>query len=318
VFASACISDNLRFLSLVNGVGEFFVILTVVVLPREHAMKRMSLIGTTLIGSVAVISAIAPSNLWARSDEVPTIDVRPVCRGIASQSIDPGVGQGAQAETFRRCLETEAIVREQLKKEWFNFSAADKEHCVALAKTGGESSNTELLTCLEMARDVRVQRSATATRSAIESAKPRSSEAAPAVQQVPAGLNLKATTQDKETLKAQDQSKREVEQARAEAQAAKALEDLAKLKLSDAEAALKQAKEETGRAIAEAGHAKLDAQGAREAEAAAVRKLVDAEAARAKAEQACHSEDKTEPGKSEQSLGGRLRKLFGRQSPSNP
>jgi hypothetical protein len=276
------------------------------------------MIGPTLIGAVTAISAIATSNSWARSDEVPTIDVRPVCRGIASQSTDPGVGQGAQAETLRRCLETEAIVREQLKKEWSNFSAADKEHCVALAKTGGESSNTELLTCLEIARDVRVQRSATAARSTMESAKPRSSEAAPAMQQVPAGLNLKATTQDKETLKAEDQLKREVEQARAEAQATKALEDLAKLKLADAEAALKQAKEETGRAIAEAGRAKVDAQAAREAEAAAMLKVVDADAARAKAEQACPGDDNTKPGKTEQSLGGRLRKLFGRPSRSNP
>jgi hypothetical protein len=30
-----------------------------------------------------------------------------------------------------------------------------KSHCVALAKTGGESSYTELITCMEMARDVR-------------------------------------------------------------------------------------------------------------------------------------------------------------------
>src|ERR1700747_3760427 len=103
---------------------------------------------------------IVPSTVWAGSDGIPTLDVRPVCRGIASQSADPGVGQRNQTETFQRCIESEQAVREQLKREWSAFSAADKRHCVTLATTGGESSNTELLTCLEMARGVRALRSA--------------------------------------------------------------------------------------------------------------------------------------------------------------
>ena len=40
-------------------------------------------------------------------------------------------------------------------KEWSDFSSDDKRHCVAEATVGGESSYTDLLTCLEMARDVR-------------------------------------------------------------------------------------------------------------------------------------------------------------------
>ena len=93
----------------------------------------------------------------ARSDEIPTLDVRPVCQGIASQSGDPG-DAGLQT-TFEQCVQSEQDVREQLKKVWSSFSTADKQHCVTLAKIGGESSNTELLTCLEMARDVRTIRS---------------------------------------------------------------------------------------------------------------------------------------------------------------
>jgi len=45
--------------------------------------------------------------------------------------------------------------RDELKKQWSTFTTADKADCVALAKTGGESSYTELITCMEMARDVR-------------------------------------------------------------------------------------------------------------------------------------------------------------------
>ena len=55
------------------------------------------------------------------------------------------------------------------------FRSADKQHCVSLAKTGGESSNTELLTCLEMARDVRALRSAETN----SSAKGRTGQAPP-------------------------------------------------------------------------------------------------------------------------------------------
>ena len=103
----------------------------------------------------------APAALSRQSaDKIPVLDVRPVCRGIASQSSDPGVGQGAQAQTFQQCIESERAVLEQLKQEWGAFSAGDRRHCVDLATTGGESSNTELLTCLEMARDVRLLRSA--------------------------------------------------------------------------------------------------------------------------------------------------------------
>src|SRR6516162_9306055 len=107
------------------------------------------------------IAMTVPAILSARSDEIPTLDVGPVCRGIASQS-----GESLEAglrSTSDQCVQSEQQVREQLKKEWSTFSAADKRHCVTLSKIGGESSYTELLTCLEMARDVRTYRSAAAS-----------------------------------------------------------------------------------------------------------------------------------------------------------
>ena len=95
---------------------------------------------------------IMPAILSARSDDVPTLDVNPVCRGIASQG---ELEAGLQQTSFQECVQSEQAVREDVKKEWSTFSTADKTHCVALAKTGGESSYTELITCMEMARDVR-------------------------------------------------------------------------------------------------------------------------------------------------------------------
>src|SRR5215467_2558473 len=109
-----------------------------------------------------VLAALCLSGLPARSDDIPTLDVNPVCRGIASQS---ELEVGLQQTNFQQCLQSEQATREQLKKEWSTFTTADKSHCVNLAKTGGESSYTELITCMEMARDVRALRSAEANAS---------------------------------------------------------------------------------------------------------------------------------------------------------
>jgi hypothetical protein len=102
--------------------------------------------------AAAVLAALCLSGLSARSDDIPTLDVNPVCHGIAMQG---ELEAGLQQTSFTQCVQSEQAVRGDLEKEWSTFSTADKGHCVALAKTGGESSYTELLTCMEMARDVR-------------------------------------------------------------------------------------------------------------------------------------------------------------------
>jgi hypothetical protein len=265
-----------------------------------------------------VMLTIVPTIAWAASDGIPKLDVRPVCRGIASQSADPGVGQRNQTETFQQCIESEQAVLEQLKQGWTAFSAADKRHCVTLATTGGESSNTELLTCLEMARDVRVLRSAA---SGSETTKPAPSLSTPTVQPATPALEKEVPKQEapkqdalkQEVLKREEnEAKSQAERARQEAETAKASEASTQRKLADAEAALKKAKEEAQRASAEAEKAKADAKNARESEAAIKTKLADAEAARSKAEQACRSGD-TQPG-----LGTRLRRWLGRPGSPNP
>src|SRR6516162_3793709 len=114
-----------------------------------------------------------------QSDQIPVLDVNPVCHGIASQS---EFEVGLQQTNFEQCVQSEQATRDQLKKEWSSFSTADKSHCVALAKTGGESSYTELITCMEMARDVRALRSAEATSSGAATTRTRSPPPTPATQ----------------------------------------------------------------------------------------------------------------------------------------
>jgi len=94
------------------------------------------------------------AQLFLLVDSVPNLNVEQVCEGIAQQGgvtfRDPAI-----AQEKKNCLDSEQQIREELAKQWSKFPAADKLHCVNESTMGGESSYTELLTCLEMARDVR-------------------------------------------------------------------------------------------------------------------------------------------------------------------
>ena len=103
--------------------------------------------------AVAVALSMLPI-VSARSDETPVLNVLPLCKGIVSQGADP-LQTGDRSVSLQECLKAEQVDRETMEKEWSTFSAADKKHCVAEATMGGESSYTDLVTCLEMARDVR-------------------------------------------------------------------------------------------------------------------------------------------------------------------
>jgi transcription elongation factor len=288
------------------------------------------------------IAMIMPAILSARSDDVPTLDVRPVCRGIASQS---ELEAGLQRTNFEQCVQSEQATREQLKKEWSDFTTADKSHCVSLAKTGGESSYTELVTCMEMARDVRqlhsqgnisseprqqapapgdtssvpaeqgaIPPSPVGHRQPTESSTPTLSAApAPAASSQPPSTNKPPIGADS-TLK-------ELERVKADAQKARASEATVRGNLASAQAELQRTKEElqrtkdaAARATKQADQAQADAQAAREAQAKAENKFHDANDARAAAEErlkASESAPKNQPG-----FGAWLRGLFGHK-PSN-
>ena len=248
--------------------------------------------------------------LVATVDRAPQLDVEPVCKGIAEQGgvtfRDPSV-----AQEKKNCIESEQAVREQVIKQWSSFLPADRTHCVNATTMGGLSSYTELLTCLEMARDVRAMRAAAAASSGAAPTRAPSPPSTPTVQPAAAEPASRPTSTNEPPKREGDSTLKELEKAKTDAENVKASEAMAH-KLADAEAALQRAKEEAGRATKEAEQAKAEAQGARESEAAVKHKLADAEAAKAKAEQACHSGDTTRPG-----LGGRLRRWLGRSGTPN-
>jgi hypothetical protein len=267
--------------------------------------------------------------LVAGADRVPELNIVPVCKGIAQQGgvtfHDPAIPQEQ-----KNCIESERAVREQLIKQWSSFLVDDRTHCISETTMGGESSYTELLTCLEMARDVRVMRaeasapsrkSTTRASSSPTPARPAPPETSPVrasanptppsppTPTLPPTLTLPPSTSPSTSVDERSNfelasTRKELELAKADAQSATVSEVSAQRKLADTEAALERTKEEAERATDEAQRAKDDAQAARESEATEKRKLADAEAARTTAEKQCQAERR------QPDFGERLREWF--------
>jgi hypothetical protein len=89
---------------------------------------------------IAILATLSPIPV---SNTVPTFDMVRECRFEAGSMVD-----------FDRCSRDEAAALEQLKNEWARFAGTDKKTCVGETTIGGFASYVELLTCLEMARDV--------------------------------------------------------------------------------------------------------------------------------------------------------------------
>ena len=95
------------------------------------------LIGATMAGSIVLVSA----------SPVPTFNVEPGCRAAAARVHAPGY--------VSVCRESEQKARDEIVRQWPQLKAVDKAQCVPLSKLGGKPTYTELLTCLEMAREAR-------------------------------------------------------------------------------------------------------------------------------------------------------------------
>ena len=89
---------------------------------------------------IVILATLSPV---AASDSVPTLDVAKECRF-----------EGGSSEVFDRCMRDENDARKQIEALWSKAGSADRASCASEATTGGYASYIELLTCLEMARDI--------------------------------------------------------------------------------------------------------------------------------------------------------------------
>jgi hypothetical protein len=78
------------------------------------------------------------------ADSVPKFDIAAECKS-----------EGGPAAVQQRCSADEAQARDQVQPVWAQSNAIDKNQCIQETSMDGTPSYVELLTCLEMARDVR-------------------------------------------------------------------------------------------------------------------------------------------------------------------
>jgi hypothetical protein len=104
------------------------------------------------VAALVGMNALTVSPSAARSDGYPVLDVTPLCRGLTSSS---SLLEGLDAGSFEQCMQGQQDDRQDMIKQWSSFSSEDKTHCIAEATMGGVSSYTDLVSCLEMARDAR-------------------------------------------------------------------------------------------------------------------------------------------------------------------
>ena len=90
---------------------------------------------------IVILATLSPI---AVSDTVPKFDIAKECRY-----------EGGFTSDIDRCSRDETTALEQLKSEWSRFVATDKRTCMTMTTIDGLASYVELLTCLEIATDVR-------------------------------------------------------------------------------------------------------------------------------------------------------------------
>ena len=97
------------------------------------------------IAVVALILGLSPA--IARADSPPNLDLGPTCNAAAPYAIAVG-------RTKEACLADEHAAENTLAENWSTYSAADKIQCIGTVHVGGPPSYVELLSCIELLRDV--------------------------------------------------------------------------------------------------------------------------------------------------------------------
>jgi len=110
----------------------------------RQALRYLLLVGVVAGGLVAP----------ALADQVPQFNVEPGCRAAAVYGTTP--------DYAAVCVRKEQETRRKLVESWSQFKPAQRAQCVQLTRLGVTGTYTELMTCLEMARDAEALRNPSA------------------------------------------------------------------------------------------------------------------------------------------------------------
>jgi hypothetical protein len=99
------------------------------------------------LGFVLIAVALGAQSVIAYADTPPKLNVGASCDAAASYA-------GLVGRDRAACMNDENDALDALKKNWSQYSSTDRTDCAGMVKTGGPPSYVELLSCLEMMKDV--------------------------------------------------------------------------------------------------------------------------------------------------------------------
>ena len=103
----------------------------------------------TLIHLPALLPVLLlSSQIVLAADPVPKFDTGPICRSAGAAAV-------MATRNTASCEQDENNARATLEKEWSQFTPSDKARCTRLMTSGGGPSYVDLLTCLELAKQVK-------------------------------------------------------------------------------------------------------------------------------------------------------------------
>jgi hypothetical protein len=98
---------------------------------------------------IVILTTLHPTPV---ADTAPEFDIARECQA-----------EGGSKPVQERCVADEKQAREQLRQEWLQFSPRAKTQCNGETSVDGSPSYVELLTCLEMERDAKIEKDTTKT-----------------------------------------------------------------------------------------------------------------------------------------------------------
>jgi hypothetical protein len=81
------------------------------------------------------LTALLTLPLDVSADDVPVLDVQPICHGIASQAANP-TERGGPDLAFADCIKSERTIQGELAKVWSTFGPAEKGALRSIGDTG--------------------------------------------------------------------------------------------------------------------------------------------------------------------------------------
>jgi hypothetical protein len=114
-------------------------------LPKTTPLILLALVGSVSVAAAESRAGATQSRAGAAQSSVPQLNLRVTCSALDNSDI--------KIDT-ERCIKSENEARATLANEWSKHSAADRDLCTQTARLGGVESYVQLLTCLELQKDV--------------------------------------------------------------------------------------------------------------------------------------------------------------------